>query len=115
MSQPREKLQRFVEDGCSRGLEWAQTYLSEIDRDDTRGMCKAAGLAVLSNCKWRTVPELREALLAYLASELTKVGSCLTASCKDDMCFTTCSEFEKTTVCFKFGETVWFILIFYEI
>jgi hypothetical protein len=86
MSQPREKLQRFVEDGCSRGLEWAQTYLSEIDRDDMRGMCKAAGLAVLSNRKWRTVPELREALLAYLASELTKVGSCLTASCKDDMC-----------------------------
>jgi len=30
----------------------------------------------------------------------------LTASCKDDMCFTTCSEFEKTTVCFKFGERV---------
>jgi hypothetical protein len=25
-------------------------------------------------------------LLSYLASELTKVGSCLTASCKESMC-----------------------------
>ena len=86
MSQPREKLQRLVQDGASRGLEWVQTSLSEIGRDDLRGMCKAAGLAVLSNRKWPTVPELREALLAYLASEATKVGSCLTASCRDDMC-----------------------------
>ena len=86
MSRPEEQLQRLVKDVASRGLEWAQTSVSELDRDDLRAICKAAGLAVLSNRKWLTVPQLREALLSYLASELTKVGSCLTASCKDYIC-----------------------------
>ena len=55
-------------------------------RDELRAMAKAAGLPVRSNSKWLTVPELQEALLAYLVSEAGKVGSCLIASCMDDMC-----------------------------
>ena len=86
MSRPEEQLQRLVKDVASRGLEWARTSVSELGRDDLRAICRAAGLAVLSNSKWLTVPQLREALLSYLASELTKVGSCLTASCKDYIC-----------------------------
>jgi len=88
MSQPREKLQRLVQDGARKGLEWRQGAVAEICKDDLRAMVTAAGLPVRANSskKWLTMPELREALLAYLASEATKVGSCLTASCKDDMC-----------------------------
>ena len=86
MSRPEEQLERLVKDVASRGLEWAQTSVSELGQTDSRGICRAAGLAVLSNSKWLTVPQLREALLSYLASELTKVGSCLTASCKDSIC-----------------------------
>ena len=86
MSRPEEQLERLVKDVASRGLEWAQTSVSELGQTDLRGICRAAGLAVLSNSKWLTVSQLREALLSYLASELTKVGSCLTASCKDYIC-----------------------------
>ena len=98
MSRPEEQLQRLVKDVASRGLEWAQTSVSELGRDDLRAICQAAGLAVLSNRKWLTVPELREALLAYLASELTKAGSCLTANIfatgmNAYLCLTTCWEF----------------------
>jgi hypothetical protein len=60
--------------------------VADIRRDELRAMAKAAGLPVRSNSKLLTVPELREALLAYLASEAGKVGSCLIASCMDDMC-----------------------------
>ena len=49
-------------------------------------MAKAVGLPVRSNSKWLTLSELQEALLAYLACEAGKVGSCLIASCMDDMC-----------------------------
>ena len=86
MSRPEEQLQRLVKDVARRGLEWAQTSVSELGQADLRGICRAAGLAVLSSRKWLTVSQLREALLSYLASELTKVGSCLTASCKDYIC-----------------------------
>ena len=59
-----------------------------IGRDKLRAMVKAAGLPLRSNSskKLLTVPELQEALLAYLASEAEKVGSCLIASCKDGLC-----------------------------
>ena len=86
MSQFEEKLQRLVKDVASRGLEWAQTSVSDLGQSDLRGICRAAGLAVLSNSKWLTVPQLRDALLSYLASELTKVRSCLTANCRDGIC-----------------------------
>ena len=69
MSRPEEQLQRLVKDVARRGLEWAQTSVSELGRDDLRGICRAAGLAVLSNSKWLTVSQLREALLSYLANE----------------------------------------------
>ena len=74
------------EDGAIRGPEWLQGAVADIGRDELRAMAKAAGLPVRSNSKWLTVPELQEALLAYLASEAGKVGSCLIASCMDDMC-----------------------------
>ena len=86
MSRHEEQLQRLVNDVASRGLEWAQSSVSELGQSDLRGICRAAGLAVLSNSKWLTVPQLRDALLSYLASELTKVGSCLTANCRDNIC-----------------------------
>ena len=79
MSQLREKLQRLVQDGATRGPEWLQGALAEIRRDELRAMCKAAGLPVKSNSG-------KKALLAYLASESEKAGSCLIASCMDDMC-----------------------------
>jgi len=82
--QLREKLQRLVQDGASRGPEWLRGAVADIGRDEVPAMCKAAGLPVQSNDKWLTVPELQEALLAYLASETVKVGSCLIASCMDD-------------------------------
>ena len=84
--QLREKLQRLREDGAIRGPEWLQGAVADIGRDELRAMAKAAGLPVRSNSKLLAVPELREALLAYLASEAGKVGSCLIASCMDDMC-----------------------------
>ena len=51
-------------------------------------MSNAAGLPVRANSssKWLPVSELREALLAYLAPEAEKAGSCLIASCMDNMC-----------------------------
>ena len=79
-------MHRLVEDGASRGPEWLQGAVADIRRDELRAMAKAAGLPVRSNSKWLTVPELQEALLAYLVSEAGKVGSCLIASCMDDMC-----------------------------
>ena len=60
--------------------------MADIRRDELRAMAKAAGLPVRSNSKWLTVPELEEEWLAYLVSEAAKVGSCLIASCMDDMC-----------------------------
>ena len=51
MSRPEEQLQRLVKDVASRGLEWAQTSVSELGRDDLRAICQAAGLAVLSISK----------------------------------------------------------------
>ena len=70
-------MQRLVEDGARRGPEWLQGALAEIRRDELRALCQTAGLAVKSNGKLLTVPQLQEALLAYLASEAKKVGSCL--------------------------------------
>ena len=75
--QLREKLQRLQEDGA----EWLQGAVADVRRDELRAMAKAAGWPVKSNSKWLTVSELQEALLAYLASEAGKVGSCLIARC----------------------------------
>ena len=53
------------------------------------------------------MPELQEALLAYLVSEAGKVGSCLIASCMDDMCnwdevlFLVCHMFSKDNGLFQ--------------
>ena len=37
MSRPEEQLQRLVKDVASRGLEWAQTSVSELGQTDLRG------------------------------------------------------------------------------
>ena len=81
--QPGADLQRLQEEVASRGLEWLKAALAEMDRDCLRDMCKSAGLPVRasSSKRWLPVSELRDALLAYLASEAEKA---------------TCSEFEKT-------------------
>ena len=62
--------------------------MADIPKDELREMCKAAGLRVKSTSSktWLTMPELREALLAYLAPEAGKAGSCLIASCMGNMC-----------------------------
>ena len=83
MSQPREKMQRLVQEGAIKGQEWLEGVLAAIRRDELRAMCQTAGLAVKSNGKLLTVPELQQALLAYLVSDAKKVGSCLMCNCHE--------------------------------
>ena len=49
--------------------------MADIRREELRAMCKSAGLPVKSTSgkAWLTMPELQEALLAYLAPEAGKV------------------------------------------
>ena len=41
--QLREKLQRLVEDGASKGPEWLQGAVADIRRDELRAMAKERG------------------------------------------------------------------------
>jgi len=61
------------EEAAIRGQEWLGGVLAEIGRDHLREM---SGLPVRANSssRWLPVSELREALLAHLASEAGKVG-----------------------------------------
>jgi hypothetical protein len=86
--QPAAELQRVREEAASRGPEWLGTAVADMRKEELREMCTAAGLSLRakSSSKWRTMPELREALLAYLSSDAEKAGICLMASCMDNMC-----------------------------
>ena len=80
--QPGAELQRLREEVASRGPEWLQTAVADMRKDELRELCVAAGLRVKSTGSnlWLKMPELREALLAYLSSDAEKAGICWMAS-----------------------------------
>ena len=57
-------------------------------KDELREICKAADLRVKAadGKVWRTMPELREALLAYLSPAAEQAGICLMVCCMVNMC-----------------------------
>ena len=57
------KLEELRVGAVSHGVEWLRSALSEISRDELRPLA-AAGQP---NHKWRTVAELRDALVKVLA------------------------------------------------
>ena len=56
-----------------------QQLLAEMRKDELREICKAADLRakVADGKAWRTMPELREALLAHLSPAAEQAGICL--------------------------------------
>ena len=85
--QPGAELQRLREEVASRGPEWLGTAVADMRKDELRELCVAAGLRVKSTDGklWLKMPELREALLAYLSSDAEKAGICWMASCMVNM------------------------------
>ena len=80
--QPGAELQRLREEVASRGPECLGTAVADMRKEELRELCVAAGLRVKSTDGklWLKMPELREALLAYLSSDAEKAGICLMAS-----------------------------------
>ena len=52
---------------CFTFVEWLRSALSEISRDELRPLAAAGGVETRPNHKWRTVAELRDALVKVLA------------------------------------------------
>ena len=85
--QPGAELQRLREEVASRGPECLGTAVADMRKDELRELCVAAGLRVKATDGklWLKMPELREALLAYLSSDAEKAGIYLMASCVVNM------------------------------
>ena len=62
------KLEELRVGAVSHGVEWLRSALSGISRDELRPLAAAGGLETRPNHKWRTVAELRDALVKVLAS-----------------------------------------------